>query len=129
MACSSPFTLPSYWPVVNQKPYHRSVFWEKQLYSVKLAKLVFKTEGNCADKERQENTMIFHIGFNVKGELCARSEARCIRVWRLSELMGDGVPEDQLKGRGYCSLKEKFPGCNIKGDEKCEDILYTTTIG
>jgi hypothetical protein len=70
--------------------------------------------------------MIFHIGTNIEGELLARSEAKCVRVWRLSELIGDGITEDYLKGMGHCPLTEKFPGCNIKGDEKSKDTLYTT---
>lgn len=72
--------------------------------------------------------MVFHIGTNVKGELCARSVVRCVPVWWRSELLGGGITEDQLAGLGYCPLKEKFPGCTIKGDEKFTDTLYTTTI-
>jgi hypothetical protein len=72
--------------------------------------------------------MIFHIGTTMDGELCARSEVRYVRVWRLSALIGDGITKEQLEGLGYCPLTEKFPGCPIKGDEKCKDTLYTTTI-
>jgi hypothetical protein len=72
--------------------------------------------------------MIFHIGTNLKGDLCARSEARYLRVWRRSELIGDGITEAQLAGIGYCPLRKKFPGCSIKGDQQSEDTLYTTTI-
>ena len=72
--------------------------------------------------------MDFHIGTNLEGELCARSEARCVRVWRLSEFIEDGITEAQLDGMGYCSLRKKFPGCSIKGDEQSDDTLYTTTL-
>jgi hypothetical protein len=72
--------------------------------------------------------MTFHIGTNIEGDLYARSEARCVRVWRLSELLGDGITEEQLESMGYCPLRKRFPGCNIKGDQQSEDTLYTTTI-
>ena len=72
--------------------------------------------------------MVFHIGTNLEGELLARGELRCVRVWRLSELIGDGITEAQLDGMGYCPLRKKFPGCSLKGDTQVEDTLYTTTI-
>jgi hypothetical protein len=93
-----------------------------------LAGILLKTEENYADQKRQEETMIFHIGTTIEGELCARSEVRYVRVWRLSELIGEGIPEEHLEGLGYCPLREKFPGCPIKGDEQFNDTLYTTTL-
>lgn len=72
--------------------------------------------------------MVFHIGTNIEGELLARSEAKCVRVWRLSELLGNGIIADQLEGMGYCPLIKRFPGCRIKGDENSGDPLYTITI-
>ena len=72
--------------------------------------------------------MTFHIGTNIEGELYARSMTKCIRVWRLSELIGNGITEDRLEGMGYCPIIKRFPGCSIKGDEQCEDTLYTTAI-
>ena len=72
--------------------------------------------------------MVFHIGTNLEGELYARSEAKCVRVWRLSELIGNGITEEQLEGMGYCPLRKQFPGGSIKGDKQFEDTLYTTTI-
>jgi hypothetical protein len=72
--------------------------------------------------------MTFHIGTNIEGELYARSEARCVRVWRLSALLADGITEDQLEGLGYCPLRKRFPGCSIRGDQQSEDTLYMVTI-
>ena len=72
--------------------------------------------------------MDFHIGTNLEGDLYARSEARRVRVWRLSDLLRDGITEEQLEGMGYCPLRKKFPGCSLKGDTQVEDTLYTTTI-
>lgn len=72
--------------------------------------------------------MVFHIGTNIEGELYARSMAKCVRVWRLSELLGNGINEDQLEGMGYCPVRKRFPDCSIKGDEQSDDTLYTTTI-
>ena len=72
--------------------------------------------------------MDFHIGTNLEGELYARSEARCIRVWRGSDLLRDGITEEQREGTGYCPLRKRFPGCSIKGDKQFADTLYTTTI-
>jgi hypothetical protein len=77
---------------------------------------------------QERKTMVFHIGTNLEGELCARSEARCVRVWRRSDLLRDGTTEEQLEGMGYCPLRKRFPGCSIKGDKQFEDTLYTTTI-
>ena len=71
--------------------------------------------------------MVFHIGTNLEGELLARGELRCVRVWRLSELIGDGITEAQLDGMGYCPLRKKYPGGSIKGDQQPADTLYTTT--
>jgi hypothetical protein len=73
--------------------------------------------------------MVFHIGTNLEGELYARSEAKCVRVWRRSDLLRNGITEEQLEGIGYCPLRKRFPGGSIQGDKPCEDTLYTTTIG
>jgi hypothetical protein len=91
--------------------------------------IIVKTEGNSADRKSQErNSMVFHIGTNFEGDLCARSEARYVRVWRRSDLLRDGITEEQLEGLGYCPLRKRFPGCSIKGYKQFEDTLYTTTI-
>ena len=42
--------------------------------------------------------MDFHIGTTLKGELYARRAARCVRVWRRSALLRDGITEAQLEG-------------------------------
>jgi hypothetical protein len=53
--------------------------------------------------------MVFHIGTNLEGEVYARSEARCVRVWRLSALLRDGITEEQLEGLGYCPCSPTTP--------------------
>ena len=72
--------------------------------------------------------MDVHIGTNLEGEFYARSEARCVRVWQRSDLLRDGITEEQLEGLGYCPLRKRFPDCSLKGDTQVEDTLYTTTI-
>ena len=72
-----------------------------QIWEVNLTGIIFNTEGNSADRKRQErNTLDFPIGTNLEGELYARSEVRCVRVWRRSDLLRDGITEEQLEGRG-----------------------------
>jgi hypothetical protein len=105
------------------------VRWEGRVCPAIVDGIIFKTERNSADRKSQErNPMVFHIGTNLEGELCARSEARCVRVWRRSDLLRNGTTEEQLEGMGYCPLRKRFPGCSIKGDKQFEDTLYTTTI-
>ena len=77
---------------------------------------------------QERKTRGFHIGTNLEGDLGARREARCVRVWRRSDLLRDGLTEEQLEGRGYCPLRQRFPSCSIKGDKQFADTLYTTTI-
>jgi hypothetical protein len=72
--------------------------------------------------------MTFPIGTNIEGELYARSGAKCVRVWQLSALLGDGMTEERLEGLGYCPLSKRFPGCTIQGDPQPADILYTVTL-
>ena len=68
---------------------------------VRLNGIIFNTEGNSADRKRQErNPLDFHIGTHLEGELYARSEARCVRVWRRGDLLRDGITEEQLEGMG-----------------------------
>ena len=68
---------------------------------VSLTGIIFNTEGNSADRKRQErNPLDFPIGTNLKGELYARREARCVRVWRRRALLRDGITEEQLEGMG-----------------------------
>ena len=63
--------------------------------------IIFNTERNSADRKSQErNTMDFHIGTNLEGELYARREARCVRVWRRRDLLRAGITEEQLAGMG-----------------------------
>ena len=68
---------------------------------VSLNGIIFNTEGNSADRKRQErNPLDFHIGTNLEGVLYARGEARCVRVWRRRDLLRDGITEEQLEGMG-----------------------------
>ena len=74
---------------------------EEWVWAVNVTGIVFNTEGNSADRKRQErNPLDFHIGTHLAGELYARREARCVRVWRRRDLLRDGITEEQLEGMG-----------------------------
>ena len=76
------------------------IFQKKHRHS-NMDGIIFNTQGNSANRKSQErNTMDFHIGTNLEGELYARREARCVRVWRRRDLLRDGITEEQLEGMG-----------------------------
>jgi hypothetical protein len=83
-----------------RRPY-RTLQSRGRVWGVNLTGIIFNTEGNSADRKSQErNTLDFPIGTHLAGELYARREARCVRVWRRRDLLRDGITEEQLEGRG-----------------------------
>jgi len=70
-------------------------------WGVKMTGIIFNTEGNSAARKSQErSTRDFPSGTTLEGELYARREARCVRVWRRRDLLRAGITEEQLAGMG-----------------------------